>query len=1283
MHVDLNDDLRYRWQQISDGEAYATPAASSQAGGVAILLSSHACSLLTDRELVPTTPYQHRHIILQATLTHQTVYVHSIYAPVHRSDRPTFFSNMTTPPTPGSHLIGGDFNCVIDAQLDTEGNQTLATCGTEELTAWISSIGAVDAWRTLHDDKKEYTSPSGLSRIDLLFISGCFAINYSSQHAPRTIGSDHLCPVLTTSSSEITYKGGHWQLPTWLAHKAAQRITPTLERLARQTNHPEYATRFTNTMRIITHQCRAAHKQILRWRKEKAERAKLRWIRAHLRATRCPTAELLHDAERARRMWIDEVEENGRRKRIWAFEKHFAEAERCSRFFLNRARPARAMIIPGVQGNNGTIQTDPSSIKAAHTAYWTKLYSKTSANTEPPPNQSNIQNLTSTQLPSITEEARRILEAEVTEEDIARQISRLPTRKAAGADGLKAELLQKAPKLWAKILLPIFRMIVTNDDAPLPRPFRESIIILLYKKGCPMKPENYRPIALLNVIAKTLSGVYCERLRPILESVIPNEQTGFVPNRSISENIILLQDAIHYSKLHHPSTIILSLDFAKAYDRVQWNVMLAILKKLGFGPKWSNLIINMYKNRHTQLSINGKLTDPFPVERGVLQGDPLSPALFILQCSPLYAKLGEHRNTHGIPLPNDRPAPVAVFYADDTNLIAQSPASAVHLYNIADWFCKNTGAKLHPGKCIAIPTGPAPLTLQNGIRILSPTEHTTILGVPMGLSITRSQQVGQVLTKMMKKCQQWSHIGRTIEGRVTIARSIILPTIWYVMAALPTTPKETEKIQSVVNNFINKKGELEWGDRTQRGNMSNVWFYKPKKLGGWGLQPVLRSIRCRKLALLRSFITENQNGRHKPWHTFIRHMLKEHLHTWGKRWKDIYFWQGEQRQGEFGIGNWGAVAPWWRDAWQEWLKLRLQPRRNSLNREQLTKWPVWNNRILAHEHGLNTTLRLACVNNTTRGHLNAIRMEGFTTFSDFMNDDGSLLTSDQLYTSVTVCMSVHETQHIVPRSACATTMRLINALWSNTLRKWLQTSTPTELPNDIEWWPTSRSKTPFAKCNNKALASLIADAEPRPPTLNLIRLHGTPIRMDWKWESTILRVLAPSRRDLIRRIIRNALPVGAKRIHWESQTQTECLLCDEGVTETVGHLLWDCPYAKATWGELRRPWRTNRYSPVQWEEALIGKNVRLGLAQNTQTEQLWAIVRACVIRTIWFERNRRYFYPTSPRRTPEQRHHQSRDDIRIHVECWVRRTNTDEKNNIVDAIEYIRLNCNAFPTINL
>ena len=1269
-YEDLTDDLEYRWKQISDGDAYTTPALTAQTGGVAILLSAHACARLNNIQTIHTPADEHRYIALSAELDGELIHVHCVYAPVHRSERASFFNSLTTPPSGNSHIIGGDFNCILDATLDTTGDQLLATQGTTELTTWLTSMGATDAWRAQHEGVKEFTSPAGLSRIDMIFLSGCFASTYNSEHRPRTIGSDHLCPAVTVASSDITNKGGHWQLPHWLSRQAAQRIKPTLEKLANETNAPDYVDRFVKTMKKITAQCKTTHKHVLRHRRNKIDRARLVWMRAHMRATNDPTNELIDDAERARQSWIKAIEDDEQRKRAWAFDKHFTEAERCTRFFMSRVNKKNVNTIPGVKRSNGTISTERAHIQEDHTAFWTSLYSKDAGGTETPPTQTNIQALTNTHLPKLSTSAMQSLEADVTEQDIVRQIELLPPRKAAGSDGLRGELYKQLPKLWARVLLPVFQRLLHQHES-LPTPFKESIIILLHKKGCTLKPENYRPIALVNVMAKLLSSVHCSRLRSCLNSVIPSEQTGFVPGRAITENIILLNDAIHYSKRHHQSAIILALDFAKAYDRIQWPVMLAILAKMGFGPRFLSVIKAMYKSRRAYLSINGELTHPFPIQRGVLQGDPLSPALFILACSPLYSEMEAARDSHGIPLPSDRPAPVATYYADDTTIIARSPSSAVHLYNIAERFCLNSGALLHRGKCIAIPAGPAAPTLQNGIKILQPTECTTILGIPMGRDVTRTQQVEGVINKMIERCKSWHHVGRTIEGRVTVARAIILSTLWYVLAALPTSPSEANKIQTVINNFINRKEQTDWGAAATRGNMTAEWFYRSKRNGGWNLTPVLRTLQCRKLAILKKFIADRNQNITKPWHTFAVHMITEHTRGWGNDWNAIYFWHGAQQQAESGIGNWRAMSPWWRDAWNIWLRLRCRPAKNTIPRDTLSRWPVWNNRIMVSNHGLTTTLRLAFSNSTTRAHMNAIRKEGFTSFRHFMRDDGTMMSGNELYTAVTVSSSVNGTDYIVPRSACITLMRIIAAMWTNALNNWLLQSSTAPTNNFTTWWPASGGKTPFNTARNSAIAKYLAAIEAQRPQPRLIKLRGQPAQTCWIRESTALTQLAPSRRDLLRRMIRNALPLGAKRVHWTIETQTECMLCEEGKVETARHLFWQCTYAKETWGTLPLPWRSHSQNPITWEEVLLGYEVRLAQSHNKQIEQLWSVIRACMVRTIWFERNRRYFYATSPRRTPTQRKNQGRDDIKMHVESWLRRAEGGERDELTKAVIYL------------
>ena len=407
-------------------------------------------------------------------------------------------------------------------------------------------------------------------------------------------------------------------------------------------------------------------------------------------------------------------------------------------------------------------------------------------------------------------------------------------------------------------------------------------------------------------------------------------------------------------------------------------------------------------------------------------------------------------------------------------------------------------------------------------------------------------------------------------------------------------------------------------------------------------------------------------------------MLRLHTKEWCEDWDGIYYWSGTQTQGKFCIGDWKAMSPWWRDVWNEWVKLNCRPKKNSVTLHTLRRWPVWNNRILAHNHGIQSTLRSAFANSTTRAHMTTIRREGFVSFRHFMKEDGQLMSGEDLYTAVTVCTSVNGTDHVVPRSACNTLMRLITALWRNSTNKWLRSDAQPRTNQHITWWPNTGGESPFNSAKNKAISAMVSATEPQQPQPRMIKLRNTPLQLCWKREHAMLSQLAPSRRDLLRRLTRNALPVGAKNVHWHNGAQTLCMLCEDGKVETARNLFWECTFATEVWGELTSPWCRHHNTTITWEEVLRGYEVRLAHKHDKMIDQLWPIVQARIIRVVWFERNRRYFYPHSTRRTPPFRQNKGMEDIRKRMESWLRRCNEDEREELTNLLEFIRNNSTAF-----
>ena len=274
-----------------------------------------------------------------------------------------------------------------------------------------------------------------------------------------------------------------------------------------------------------------------------------------------------------------------------------------------------------------------------------------------------------------------VLTQETTILELNQIIKKLSSNTATGPDNIPNEIIEILFEVeqFQQVLLKIINTCIYKKR--IPKQWKKSHIYTIYKKDNPNNPLNYRPIALMSTTYKIYSSLITKRLSDYMEEkeALSNMQGGFRRDRPTFAKIWTLRNIIEHSLMTNSELHLCYIDIQKAYDSVEYWALELVLEKYGFNKHFRDIIQDICKGTTCNVILPYGLSEEINISRGVRQGCPLSPMLFILFLEPLMLMLEE--TNRGYDLQNGlNPVPGGA-YADDMVLHANTNEELQYLFN--------------------------------------------------------------------------------------------------------------------------------------------------------------------------------------------------------------------------------------------------------------------------------------------------------------------------------------------------------------------------------------------------------------------------------------------------------------------------------------------------------------------------------------------------------------------------------------------------------------------------
>lgn len=428
------------------------------------------------------------------------------------------------------------------------------------------------------------------------------------------------------------------------------------------------------------------------------------------------------------------------------------------------------------------------------------------------------------------------------------------------------------------------------------------------------------------MIYKVITKVLSNCIKSFLPHIISQNQTSFVAGRNATDNSIILQEIVHSMGIMkgRKRFMVIKLDLAKEYDKMEWSFVKDCLEMLRFPTHIVDLIYACLSSVSMSINWQGRPSERFFPSRGLRQGDPMSPLLFMIALERLSHCIKD-AVTDGtwspIKFGRGRPSISHLFFADNIVLVSEATLeNAQKIMNLLECFAASSGQTVNKQKSCVMFSANTPNSMAAAISATLGIAETSHLGHYLGIPVISGRKgkadFSFLVDKIRSKLAAWKASSLSQAGCISLAHNCVMSIPSYVMQCSKIPASICDEIERLCRDFI-------WGSTPEaRKNHLISWetICSPKEMGGLGF----RSLRLENAAYLMKLQWEVMIKREALWVQVLRfkygcgNLLVPNMKC-GTRvshlWRGIYNNWHLVENGVSWIINDGQTVKFWQDSW--------------------------------------------------------------------------------------------------------------------------------------------------------------------------------------------------------------------------------------------------------------------------------------------------------------------------------------------------------------------------------